>query len=167
MKKRILPVMLLISPYIFVFIAKIDYSELPIQLPELFFILVFVVLIPNMVYAFVLDKHEENSNVLLFWDMVLKLCNIPIYIMAFTLGFEIFFTPLGIIMALLYAVLTYVLLLATSMYGVSGLLKARREKKITKATAIVNIILHFLFCADVISAVTMFCLVKAKEKNQT
>ncbi|MBW9159165.1 hypothetical protein [Clostridium tagluense] len=97
----------------------------------------------------------------------MKLCNIPIYIMSFIIGFEMFFLPAGIVMTFAMVVFSYILLFSTSMYGVSGLLKASSEKKITRKTAVVNIILHFFFCFDIISAVTMFCLVKAKEKNQT
>lgn len=125
----------------------------------------FTVSISNMIYAFLLGKHGEKSIVLLFWDIILKLCNIPIYIMSFILGLEMALLPAGIAMTVAIVILNYVLLLSTSMYGVSGLLKAIREKKITKITAVINIILHFLFCVDVISAITMFCVVKAKEKN--
>lgn len=85
--------------------------------------------------------------------------------MSFILGLEMALLPAGIAMTVAIVILNYVLLLSTSMYGVSGLLKAIREKKITKITAVINIILHFLFCVDVISAITMFCVVKAKEKN--
>lgn len=47
------------------------------------------------------------------------------------------------------------------MYGVSGLIQARREGKITTTVTVVNCILHFLFCMDVISAIVMFCVVKS------
>ena len=77
--------MLLISPYLFVFIAKFGPAELRLNLPPVIFILLITVLIPNMIYAFVLKMHGETSTSLLFWDMILNLCNLPIFIMAFYL----------------------------------------------------------------------------------
>jgi hypothetical protein len=52
------------------------------------------------------------------------------------------------------------------MYGVSGLIKAYREGKITVIALIINIILHLIFCLDVISAVVMYITVKRKDKTQ-
>ncbi|WP_261783119.1 hypothetical protein [Clostridium botulinum] len=70
----------------------------------------------------------------------------------------------GVVIALFLAIFDFIMLLPSSMYGVNGIVQAYKEKKITKLTAVVNCILHFLFCLDVISAIAMFCIAKSKSK---
>lgn len=83
-RKRILPILLLISPYLFIIFAVIcsQYlSENIFQYLYLFYFgFVFVICIPNMIYPFVMLKHREDSAEILSWDMLLKLINIPINI---------------------------------------------------------------------------------------
>ena len=167
MKKRILPLLLLIAPYIYVFIILYNYKmekELPYQAVILFFwILVLAVYVPNIFYAFKIAKNGADSTCLLFWDMLLKLCNIPIYIMVFVLGSCVVPFPVwGIISALILSFFDYWLLIPSSMYGVNGLIQARKEGKITPVSALINGILHFFFCVDVISAIIMYRAVKKK-----
>lgn len=134
MKKRILPILLLISPYFYILFAivGIAHYHLDILLPQLNFIhlcMVIVIFIPNAIYAFVLVAHGEKSDVILFWDMLLKVCNIPIYIMVFIVGFfTTLLGPFGIPLILLLVSFDYLLLLPSTMYGVGGLIQARREK---------------------------------------
>lgn len=166
MKKRILPILLLISPYLYALTVML-YCKFGGAREMESFILIFcgmvvIIFIPNMIYAFVIGKHGESSDVILFWDMILKLCNIPIYIVIFCFGFFMSLFPKGMVISFPLAIFDYLLLIPSSIYGVSGLIQACRERKITKATAVVNGILHFFFCMDVISAIAMFCLVKAK-----
>jgi thiamine transporter ThiT len=126
-----------------------------------------------MIYAFVLAKNREKSTVLLFWDMLLKLCNIPIYLLIFFIGtfigassgLVVTILPFSLAIVFILMIFDYLLLLPSSMYGVSGLIQARREGHITTVALVVNCILHFLFCLDVISAIIMFCVVRLKSKN--
>ena len=56
----------------------------------------------------------------------------------------------------------YFLLLSTSMYGISGLLKCGKEGRLSGKAVAMNIVLQFVFCADVLSAV--YCCFKTREK---
>lgn len=171
MKKHFLTKLLLIAPYLYVLTVVLLTKQKIITSKELqnYFIIlgcfVVIVFIPNMIYAFILLIRREAASVLLFWDMLLKLCNIPIYIVLFLVGFPIFFFPAGFIISFFIAVIDYILLLPSTMYGVCGIIQARRENKITTKSAVVNIILHFFFCTDVFSAVIMYCKVKQKSKK--
>lgn len=169
MKKRIPTILLLISPYLFLFIFTSNiYSEY-LSFGKIFLIncsFLAIVFIFNMIYPFVLAKHGENSTKLLFWDMLLKLFNIPIYIAVFMFGTMMAFLPKGIVITPFLVFFDYILLLPSSMYGISGLIQARREGKITTSTAVINSILHFFFVMDIISAIIMFFKVKTKDKEQ-
>ncbi|WP_252250937.1 hypothetical protein [Clostridium sp. ZBS13] len=167
MKKRILPIMLIISTYLVILITfKGNHKGILANLNLIFIVTSIIFFISNMIYPFILAKHGESSTTLLFWDMLLKLCNIPIYIVVFMFGSIMMIWPLGfgVVIALFLALFDYIMLLPSSMYGVNGIVRAYREKKITKSTAVVNCILHFLFCLDVVSAIVMFCIVKSKRK---
>ncbi|WP_252236758.1 MULTISPECIES: hypothetical protein [unclassified Clostridium] len=167
MKKCILPIMLIISTYLLILITfKGNHKGVLANLNLIFLGISIIFFISNMIYPFILAKHGESSTALLFWDMLLKLCNIPIYIVVFMFGSIMMIWPLGfgVVIALFLALFDYIMLLPSSMYGVNGIVRAYREKKITKSTAVVNCILHFLFCLDVVSAIVMFCIVKSKRK---
>ncbi|HPE15403.1 MAG TPA: hypothetical protein PK597_00445 [Oscillospiraceae bacterium] len=119
----------------------------------------------NTAYAFLLAARGESGTALLLWDMILKLCTIPIYALVLLAGLAL--SIHGIIVLLPFFVgFDYLMLLASSMYGLNGLLLAHREKKITTRAVVVNGILHFIFCLDVVSAVVSFCMVKRQDKKQ-
>lgn len=167
MKKRILPIMLIIWTYLLIFITfKGNHKGVLANLNLIFIVISIIFFISNMIYPFILAKHGESSTTLLFWDILLKLCNIPIYIVVFMFGSIMMIWPLGfgVVIAIFLAIFDFIMLLPSSMYGVNGIVQACREKKITKLTAVVNCILHFLFCLDVISAIVMFCIAKSKSK---
>ena len=88
--------------------------------------IVLLAFLPAMVCAFA--ERGWTARRLLFWNMVLKLCNIPFYIGVFFAGMmmSVFVIPLLPFLALF----DYSVLLPSTMYGLSGLLQARREGKI-------------------------------------
>ena len=92
---------------------------------------------------------------LAFFDMLVKLLRIPFYLLVFLAGVLMF--------------MAYLLLMITSsMYGVSALVRAVRQGKVSKRYAVVHGILHFLFVTDVISAICVFVkmsAVRRKEKS--
>lgn len=172
LKKCVLPLLLLLSMYLYVLIAILIrkyFGPLAYETTKLFWIycaFVVAVYIPNLVYPFILAKRGEKSTFLLFWDMLLKLCNIPVYALIFLAGVGLSIHGIGIFFLPFFIIFDYLLLIPSSMYGVGGLLRACREGKITRKAAVMNGIAHFFFCLDVISAVVMFCLVKAKSRKQ-
>lgn len=169
MKKHIMPILLLVSPYLYFPILNtlnlILHKDSDLLIP-LYFLMIAAVFVPGGIYAFVLLKRGEKSSALLFWDMLLKLCNIPIYLLIFIVGIGMTLFPPNFIFVPFLMFFDYILLLPSSMYGVSGLIQAVKEEKLSVFAAVVNGILHFFFCADVISAVVVFCKVKSKEKKQ-
>jgi hypothetical protein len=61
----------------------------------------------------------------------------------------------GILLALLFAVLTYAVMLPTSAYGVAILVLLRQDDRIGRAFFGVSIVLHFLFVVDVLSTIVV------------
>lgn len=155
MKKRIPMLLLLAAPYAMLGSAALAFAGRRAWLALLAWGLAFLlVFLPNMVYAFMLPRIGYTQRQLLFWNMLLKLCNIPFYVLVFLMGMmmSVFVIPLLPILILV----DYTVLLPSTMYGVSGLLKARKARGISKKVLIVNGIMQFTFCLDVCSAVYLY-----------
>ena len=54
------------------------------------------------------------------------------------------------------ALIDYSVLLPSTMYGLSGLLQARREGRIRTKTLLVHGVMQFFFCLDVFSAICLY-----------
>jgi len=92
-----------------------------------------VILIMNMAYAFLLPKLGFDGRRILFWNLLLKLCNIPIDLCI--IFFAFIMTLIGgnnlssdttIIFKIAFFV-CYALQLSTSVFGFSGLLWYRKQ----------------------------------------
>jgi len=114
------------------------------------------ILLLNMVYAFILPRLGFDGKQILFWNMLLKLCNIPVFLLVFLI---VLLTHVLILPLLPFLLLfDYFLLLSTTMYGISGLRSCYKSGNISLTTLIVHTIAQFLFCVDVFSAV--YCYMK-------
>jgi hypothetical protein len=170
MKKHFPVKLLLIMPYLCILFGVLGIQfigELPSEWEARIFMLlcngIGLIILANLIYPFVIANRGVSSTVLLFWNLILKLCYIPIHIMIILFGITSYEDPMGIYIVIFLVLIDYLLLLSTSMYGVSGLLQARREGNISTLIAAINIILHFFFCTEVISAVVMYMTVKGKD----
>lgn len=65
-------------------------------------------------------------------------------------------TIVGIMIVPFLILFDYLLLIPSTMYGISGLIKAYKDNKISKSIMVGNIILQFIFGLDVISAVVCY-----------
>lgn len=166
--KKIIPILvLLISPYIFilssllVFILENGFTVNALDIiVRIYGLICLFVFLPNIVYAYVLLKKGYSAKQLLFWNMLLKLCNIPIYILVFLIGMFMTITIVGIMIVPFLILFDYLLLIPSTMYGISGLIKAYKDNKISKSIMIGNIILQLIFGLDVISAVVCYINVR-------
>lgn len=119
------------------------------------------VMLFGALYAFFLPRTGAGGNQLLFWCMLLKVCYIPVFLLIFIVALGLFAVIIPLLPFL--ALFDYLLLLSTSAYGVSGLWKCRQEGRLSAKAAALHMILQFLFCTDVISAV--YCYVKSRERR--
>ena len=153
--KKLLLALLLAAPYALLAGGAALWlrSEpwLVLVLWALIFLLIFA---PAMVCAFLLPRGGWTARRLLFWNMVLKLCNIPFYIGVFFVGLMagVFVIPLLLPLILI----DYSVLLPSTMFGLSGLLQARREGRIDTKALLIFGIMQFFFCLDVVSAICMY-----------
>lgn len=172
MKQKIPMLLLITVPYLFVTVFFLliavegGFSARALELGGWVFLgICIVVFLPCGIYPF-FWRRKASSSQLLFWDMILKICNIPIYILVFVIGVIMAIFILGIPLLPFLFLFDGLLLLPSTMYGISGLMQARKEGRISSGTAILNGILHFLFCLDCVSAVVSYLLVRSKKTDR-
>lgn len=161
--KKIPMIILLLAPYIFLLIdigicvEENGFTADAIEMIGWTFMGMFLlILFPNMIYAFVLKRCGYGYQKLFFWNMLIKLCNIPIYVLVFAAGVFAVSMILGIMLIPFLVIFDYFLLLPSTMYGISGLRSLSKMGKSSKAEIVINGICQFLFVFDVISAVCLY-----------
>lgn len=133
--KKVPMIILLLAPYVFLLIcigicmAEKGFTADAIEMIGWTFLGMFLlILFPNMIYAFILKRFGYGHRKLFFWNMLIS----------FLVIFD------------------YLLLLPSTMYGVSGLRSLSKTGKASKAGIMINGICQFLFVFDVISAAYLY-----------
>ena len=133
--KKVPMIILLLAPYVFLLIcigicmAEKGFTADAIEMIGWTFLGMFLlILFPNMIYAFILKRFGYGHRKLFFWNML-----IPFLV-----------------------IFDYLLLLPSTMYGVSGLRSLSKTRKASKAGIMINGICQFLFVFDVISAAYLY-----------
>ena len=171
MRKHIPTICLIAAPYIFVLLAVVFVAvnggltaDAFLYILITFGVIVAAVQIPNIIYALVIFAKKEKYGRLFFLSFLCKICHIPFFIAMFILGallsiMIIFTIPLIIIIV----IIDYTFLFATSAYGILGIIREYKEKKLRLPQTILHIWLHLCFVLDIVSAIYLFSLSKKKK----
>lgn len=166
--KKLLPILLMIWPYLVVLIFSLENEHLYLLLLLLYVLLSFFLMIFSVINAWTYSG-EEAARELAAFNLLIKMVHIPFYLVVFIIGIGVLFAsvvPALIFVTPIFLVILIVvdtlLLWTSSMYGVSALVKARKGGRVTTCFAVVNSILHFVFVADVISAIVVFFKIRKR-----
>lgn len=147
--KTIPMVVLAAVPYLY--LASLAVVGLDSTAFSVWLVIFLLLEVPNMVYAFLLPDWGGTVRQLLFWNMLLKLCHIPFFlllVLVILVG-NIFLIPLA---PFLFA-LAYTLVLTSSCYGFSALRQLVRRGELDPLRAAGHIFWQCMFCGDVADAV--------------
>ena len=104
--------------------------------------------------------------------MLIKLIHIPFYILVFLIGILSLFVAVVPALVLVTPIMIFVLfvidvllMLTSSMYGISTLLKACKTGMISRKFMVINIIMHCFFVTDIISSIIVFVQLKRRSKT--
>lgn len=170
MINRILAILLMFWPYSFILCGFAESEEIVSALMITYVLLTLVVYVASIINAF-LYKGKNRIYELALFDMLIKLIHIPFYIMVFVIGILSFFIAVvpalvlvAPIMIFILFVIDALLMLTSSTYGISALLKASKAGMVSRTFMIVNIILHCFFVTDIISSVIIFIRLRHRSK---
>ena len=129
-----------------------------------------LILIFNMAYAFLLPKLGFDGRGILFWNLLLKLCNIPVVlcIMLFALlmtliGGKNLGSDVAIMFKIVFCV-CYVLQLSTSVFGLSGLLWYRKQGLLSVKSVISRTLVQMIPLIGIWGSV--YCYFSLRQKNR-
>lgn len=162
--KRLPMILLLLEPHILFATFNWVCTTETVSASGVCLIFFILILLFNMIYAFLLPRLGFEGQKILFWNMLLKLCNIPIFLVIFLVGMLTHFLILPLIP--FFILFDYFLLLSSTMFGISGLLSCYKSQQLSYRTLVVNIVAQFFFCVDVISAVYCYIKVCRAKKQQ-
>ena len=155
MSRRLPVLVLLVAPYALLALLVVFWGQGKLLAAGIAWAAVCLfAFLPCMACAFFLPRKGWSARQLLFWNMLLKVCNMPFFFGVFLAGMmmSVFVIPL----LPFFVLLDYSVLLPSTMYGLSGLLQARREGRIDTKALIIFGALQFFFCLDVVSAVCVY-----------
>lgn len=126
-------------------------------------IMVGIVSLLSMIYPWLLTRFGYNARQILFWNMLLKIAHIPFFVFICLVCVMLF--PLTIPLIIPAMIIDYIVLLGSAMYGVNGLRLCRKFENFSATAIVVNIVMQFFFCANVISAI--YCYVKVRKASKS
>lgn len=94
--------------------------------------------------------------------MVVKLIQIPAYLAIFVLGVLFFISIFTYVFSIFFILYDAAAILLTGLIGVAAVIRAHAEGRATDAFAVINGILQFIFCVDVVSSIVVY--VRARKK---
>ena len=154
MKKRVLPLLAGIWPYllvcVFLYIRLVRPSaDGPISLVPVFTIFCILLLAPVLALVCLLWGLRARSSapaLLAKWSLAVKLAHIPFYLLIF-----VFYMILPVFGVFLFLFDTMAFIVSSG-FGIAAVFRARKENRITTGWAIALGIAHCFFVTDVISA---------------
>lgn len=115
--------------------------------------LVFITFILNIVYFVKSLKSKDDTAKS---NMVVKLINIPAYIVLFLTSIVCLITIFTFIISFLLGIFGYICLIMTGLYAVSTYKKLKDKNIISKKEFIIFSILSFIYIADIIVAIIAY-----------
>ena len=164
--KKLPMIMLLIAPYAIYFLCDRTNMDFAIGL-----YIYASILILNMVYAFLMPKLNFNGKQLLFWNLLIKLCNIPLVVIILLvvlitslIGGESMRDAVPSMILLAFSG-CYILQLSSAMFGISGFLWLCRHNKLTRKDVAFYTAVQLIPIADVLGSVV--CYFMFRKHGQT
>ncbi len=153
-----------IFPYVLLISLYCLFSETltPLFLIGVLFLLFLVAFICNAVFVSLSMVQKWNAKGIALANMVVKLIQIPAYLAIFVLGVLFFISIFTYVFSIFFILYDAAAILLTGLIGVAAVIRAHAEGRATDAFAVINGILQFIFCVDVVSSIVVY--VRARKK---
>lgn len=118
----------------------------------------------NMVYAFWLPRLGFNGKQILFWNLLLKLCNIPLILLIFVVTLVMMMVGGEGIrdevssMVLIAWLSCCLIQISSAMFGISGFRWCHQYGTLSKAGMIASSVAQFIPCVDVIGSILCYIM---------
>lgn len=166
MKHFLLLIPVMIQPYILLFalysifinqyIVEQFFGNNGLWLLFMIFVTIVISFICTLVYMpFCLAK-GWGARQTAFFNMLIKLVQIPAYLAIFVLGVLFFITIFTYAFSVFFVLFDCITIFLTGLVGLTANLRLYKEHKCSGSFAALNSVCQFVFCIDVISAVVVY-----------
>lgn len=166
MKRFLLLMPVMIQPYILLFalysifinqyIVERFFGNNGLWLLFVIFVTIVISFICTLVYMpFCLAK-GWGARQTAFFNMLIKLVQIPAYLAIFVLGVLFFITIFTYAFSVFFVLFDCITIFLTGLVGLTANLRLYKERKCSGSFAALNSVCQFVFCIDVISAVIVY-----------
>lgn len=171
MKKYILLLPSAIVPYSLLFALYCIFSGFLMESlfrSSIFVVLLYIsvlfviALLCNIIFFALSISRKWPSEQIALANMMIKLIQIPAYVLIFILGVIFSISIFTYAFSFFFVIFDFLTIFLTGLIGVSAVVRCYRDGKVSEEFSVVNGILQFVFCVDVISAGTVF--IKSKSK---
>jgi len=107
-----------------------------------------------------------NSQELLHINMIIKLIQIPAYILIFIFSLLCFLTIFTMGISIVLMIFDCMAILLTGIIGLAGITRCLIENKLPKKTVVIYGILQFVFCIDIIASIKIYNKIKKANNNE-
>lgn len=99
-------------------------------------------------------------------NMILKLIPVPAYILIFLLGCVFLITIFTFAISIILMLLDGMAIVLSGLIGVAAVKRNHSDKILSTKEMVAHGILQFVFCADVVSAIVVFCKARRAKKQR-
>jgi hypothetical protein len=131
----------------------------------LLIIIYIIALVSSIIFCIKNIMKKIISQKLLYINMVIKLIQIPAYVLIFFIGLICLFTIFTMAISIVLMIFDGMAIFLTGLIGLAGIIRCLIENKITKKTAVIYAIFQFIFCADVITSIKIYKKIKKVNNN--
>ncbi len=133
----------------------------------LLFLLIFLLIaLICAVVTFILSiVLKWDSRTTAFVAMMIKLLQIPAYIVIFVLGLLFAFMVFTMAFVPFFIIIDLITIFMTGLIGVSACIAGYREKKLSAVSATLFAIGQFFFCIDVVLSIIVYVKIRKAEKR--
>ena len=162
----VFPYMVLLSLYgLFSgFFVNTIYQNPLLLIPTLFLFFILALGCSIIFFAMGLAKKWDAKKVALA-NMIVKLIQIPAYVVTFLLGVICILTIFTYALSFLLVLFDCLTIILTGLTGACAAIRSYKEQKTTIAFSVANGILQFIFCADVVCSILLFVKCKTQKKQ--
>jgi hypothetical protein len=159
----------LLFPYLIVFaiiciftnvFMEILFQNNGLYVLLMLFIFYVLALICTLIFSIKNIALKKESQKILFFNMLIKLIQIPAYISIFIIGIMGLITIFTIGITIVLIILSCLTIFLTGTIGLSGIIRGFLERKLSLKYAILYAFLQFIFCIDVIGSIIIYQKVK-------
>lgn len=122
-----------------------------------------VAMICNVIFLAFSILRKWDANKISFANMLIKLIQIPAYVLIFISGIAFSLTLFTVAFSIFFVIFDCLAIGLTGLIGVSSVARCYAEGKTSKCFSIVNGFLQFVFCIDIVSAVMVFMKSKSEK----